>query len=151
MAKSASDAPLANQIHVLSPHHRRSRRPQNGVAVGPSSGVLSLLLTITAASSTADGSPLIAQPTPPPFLCPYIARSTHEGYNELQADPVAGTSASAALLAATPTHHHRKRGTVADKFVQDVDGKWRKVDRYTLYGSTVCIVSCYSYLQSYIV
>lgn len=124
--------------HLLpvSAQRRRRRRPPTSAVAGPSSGVLSLLATISAASSTVDGSPLSAQPTPPPFLCPYISHDDCKAYAELLLDPVAGTSASA-LSAPTPTL--TRRGLVADKFVEGLDGRWRRADRYTLYGSTVCM------------
>lgn len=115
---------------------RRRRRLQT---TAPSSGVLSLLATISAASSAVDGSPLTLHPTPPPFLCPYIACDNYEAGVELFPHPVAETSASA-LTAPTTTTKLGKRGAIADKFVQGPDGKWRRADRYTLYGSTVCIV-----------
>jgi len=137
MAKSVLDPPATEHFNLLpvSAQRRRRRRLQFGVLAGPSSGVLSLLATISAASSAADGSPLVAQPTPPPFLCPYIARDNHEAY----VDIVAETSASAVLSVPGYSIRHRKR--VADKFERGPDGKYRRVDRYTLYGSTVCAVS----------
>jgi hypothetical protein len=148
MAKPAVDRVSPPTITARQDHHplpvstqrRRRRRPPAKFAAGPSSGVLSLLATISAASSSADGSPVSAQPTPPPFLCPYIARDN--SYDQASAplpDPVAETSASA-LSPPTPTSKIGRRGTIADKFVQGSDGMYRRVDRYTLYGSTVCSV-----------
>lgn len=123
----------------LSSNRRRTRRSPFGAIAGPSSGVLSLLATITAASSTADGSPLVAQPTPPSFLCPSIERDVYEDDVNLFSESIAESS-GAVLLAPTETKKHRRRRELADKYEKGPDGKWRQADGYTLYGSTMCKV-----------
>ena len=60
-------------------------------------------------------TPLMA---PPSFLCPSIDCDNP-----------------------TPPLKYRKRIQLADKFEQGPDGRWRQVDGYTLYGSTVCSVT----------
>jgi hypothetical protein len=118
---------------------RRRWRP-SGRTPGPSSGVLSLLATIAAASSTADGSPLTVPLTPPSFLCPFIEHDSCYANTDTSSSASTAKRASV-VLPPTPAKSKRKVVQIADKFEKDSDGKWRKVDAYTLYGSTICLVN----------
>lgn len=112
-------------------------RQQHRAAIAcPSSSLLSILATIAASSHTVDGSPL-PQPTPPPsFLCPSI-----EHHNIQIRDPTPTTSyttITASSSATTTTTTTKSTPQVADKYVQGSDGRWRKAQAWTLYGSTCC-------------
>lgn len=110
----------------------------------PSSIVLSLLATITAASSAVDGSPLLPQNTPPTFLCPSIRCDVYDSDdnipspNLIQPSVVHGGAQPGSLK-------YGKRSQVADKFEQGPDGRWRQADVYTLYGSTICSVGLHAF------
>jgi hypothetical protein len=117
---------------------RRPRRRPPSFPTCPSSALLSILGTIAAASSKVNASP-----APPSFLCPSFdedntpiaatntrhSRSPGEvvSYSSDRTDKLAGVARSIP-------------GSIPDRFNQGDDGTWRKVDKYTLYGSTVCPV-----------
>lgn len=110
-----------------------TRRPRHTVpssASCPSFTLLSILGTIAASCSNVNASP-----APPTFLCPSFDPN-HSSF------AVIDTGAEGAL--SLPT---KRTGTLAgvprslpDQYKPDSDGVWRKVERYTLYGSTVCPV-----------
>lgn len=143
---------IDNYFPPLLHHHpsypasaQRRRKGTTSGSAGPSPSVLSLLATISAASYPVDGSPLASQPTPPPFLCPFIdTQDHHDVYDECRRDLIPEASSSATPVTnniPTPTHKPKKRAvTLADRFEQGPDGQWRRVDEYTIYGSTVCNV-----------
>ncbi|KAF7966907.1 hypothetical protein HWV62_18780 [Athelia sp. TMB] len=124
---------------------RRRRRPPT-VAVGPSSGVLSLLATISAATYPVEATSLVSQPTPPPFLCPSIIQEGNTLPYGCTSELVGVASSSSSSVIPSPTAppsspRRQRRGSLADRFEKGPDGQWRRVDKYTIYGSTVCI-SC---------
>lgn len=99
--------------------------------VAPSSGLLSFLATIASFPSSVDSSP-----TPPSFLCPYYA-----------SDPAVDTPCNPPLpskpLSSLSTPINQRAGIrrhVPARYEKGDDGRWRRVDEYTLYGSTVCLV-----------
>jgi hypothetical protein len=108
--------------------HRRRRPKTRTIPIAPSSALLSLLATIASSSSVH------ASPTPPFFLCPSLESlniredlpEPEEPSNSQSASPNPSSSPSA-----------REARYVPIKYVQNDDGLWRKVDSYTLYGSTV--------------
>lgn len=153
--KQRNNTPIP--LSARRPTRRRKRSTPRSAVAGPSSSVLSLLATITAASSTVDGSPLVAQPTPPTFLCPSIDCDIYN--NNIppypsRSQPPAGYSGAQVLAAHTGTHRRsRKRAQLADRYEKGPDGRWRQADGYTLYGSTICSVSLrvlYSLVSSFI-
>ena len=124
----------------------RRRRPftRRSPVASPSSSVLSLLATITAASSAVDGSPLVAQNTPPTFLCPSIRSDVYDNDNNIPSPNLIQPSVGHG--GAQPgSLKDRKRLQVADKFEQGPDGRWRQADVYTLYGSTICSVGLHAF------
>ncbi|KAG5717570.1 hypothetical protein E4T56_gene4450 [Termitomyces sp. T112] len=100
----------------------------------PSSTVLALLATISASFASAEASP-----APPSFLCPSFRPEPTRTLNTRTRG--ARPPVKRSLV---PRDNPR---ILPDKFVQDDNGRWRRVDTYTLYGSTVCI-SCGEYATS---
>ncbi|KAG0702742.1 hypothetical protein DFH29DRAFT_920205 [Suillus ampliporus] len=132
---------MAKQKHgqsdYISPRTRR-RLPQSSTC--PSSSVLSILATIAATSQTVDGSPLPLPTSPPTFLCPFIDK---ECIQPRDPTPTTTSSSSTSTFHPTSSSSHKKFKSVqlADKYVQGTDGRWRKADAWTLYGSTCCSTS----------
>lgn len=124
---------MAKQIHGQAgsrPDHQQRRHSPAAIAC-PSSSVLSILATIAASSQTVDGSPL-PSPTPPPsFLCPSI-----DHFNTCVHNTTPTTSYSSSSTS-SPTATAKFTQQVADKYIQGLDGRWRKASAWTLYGSTV--------------
>ena len=112
------------------PRRRRSHRPSkpSSSTVGPSSGLLSLLATIASATSAN------ASPAPPQFLCPSIG--TRDIVDER---PLAKKRASSSSSPSTvnDTNKWGSKRQLPHKYERGSDGVWRRVDSYTLYGSTV--------------
>ncbi|KAF8625179.1 hypothetical protein AX15_005489 [Amanita polypyramis BW_CC] len=120
----------------------------------PSSSLLALLAAIV-----ADAHPLYpSSSAPPPFLCPAL---THDNDSYDPADPSSshhyshhptpsctGTAPPPNAPTSTPSPQpNMERDDPAPatdnralprKYQKDIDGLWREVDRYTLYGSTIC-------------
>lgn len=123
---------MAKQIHGQAgsrPDHQQRRHSPAAIAC-PSSSVLSIIATIAASSQTVDGSPL-PSPTPPPsFLCPSI-----DHFNTCVRDTTPTTSYSSSSTS-SPTATAKFTQQVADKYVEGLDGRWRKASAWTLYGST---------------
>ncbi|KAF8079007.1 hypothetical protein FPV67DRAFT_1467132 [Lyophyllum atratum] len=111
------------------PRPRRRRRPP--ASAGPSPALLSLLATISASSTSVHGSP-----APPSFLCP----SLEAAYSSTRTIRSRGTTTS--KIRRSPQLSTKGAGGtrhVPAKFVMDDNGVWRRVESYTLYGSTVCL------------
>ncbi|OJA12332.1 hypothetical protein AZE42_02774 [Rhizopogon vesiculosus] len=139
---------MAKQKHpYASPRSRSQQRRQpypSPSLVCPSSSVLSILATIAASTHVVDGSPLpLPTPSPPSFLCPFIE---HESF-QARTPPTTASSSGfypiySSLSSASPTSTSSKSGRpVADKYIQGDDGRWRKTDEWTLFGSTCCSAS----------
>lgn len=109
----------------LEPHHPPRRRRRLPSSNGPSSALLSLLATISASSTSVHGSP-----APPSFLCPSLERR-RPSISSRGDDPPKTPRSS--RLAKKPS------GSVPDKFEVDDNGRWRRVESYSLYGSTICL------------
>ncbi|KAF8665330.1 hypothetical protein AX16_000349 [Volvariella volvacea WC 439] len=119
----------------------RRRRPRHRVRdrySAPSSALLSLLATIAASSAGVNASP-----TPPSFLCPSLEDSEPIDIVERRAD------VSVAPPPVPPSRPFKRNLVVPrfspglpvpDRYERGDDGRWRRVDVYTLYGSTVCSV-----------
>ncbi|KAG6868489.1 hypothetical protein C0993_002027 [Termitomyces sp. T159_Od127] len=112
------------------PSTSASRRKRKLSAPAPSTPVLALLATISASLPPAHASP-----APPSFLCPsFVPQPTSPPRTQARATrpssspPVVRKSL---VLGAPP-------GPVPDRFEQEENGRWRRVDTYTLYGSTSC-------------
>ncbi|TFK41884.1 hypothetical protein BDQ12DRAFT_344312 [Crucibulum laeve] len=134
-AGSSKSSVRRSQRQAESTNRPRRKRciavPPNPRKRGPSAGLLSLLATIAASSSTVDGSP-----TPPPFLCPSLDTVN---VPILQVDQPVIPVHPRIPRSANPSIPLRNiRRGVPDKFEQGDDGVWRKATAYTLYGSTVC-------------
>lgn len=103
----------------------------------PSSAVLSALAFIATSQSSVSGSPLPIPTEPPVFLCPSIE------FDLAVSSPP--TISPAPLLrlnnrafTPTPTSQVPPSRRVADRYVKGSDGKWRKTEAWTLYGSMCC-------------
>jgi hypothetical protein len=114
------------------PHStRRPRHRAPSFPTCPSSALLSIIGTIAASCSNVNASP-----APPPFLCPSF---------DPQHTPIAtvGTHIPGKVVSHSPNQTDRFAGIarrLPDRFDRGDDGRWRRVDKYTLYGSTVCLV-----------
>lgn len=119
------------------------RRPASLIAA-PSSGLLAFLASLVS-STTAGGLSLDPHTAPPDFLCPsvdldlpsdrpYPPRRTHHAVDSEYTPPPRPTRAA---------KRGARRVFVPDKYAQGDDGRWRKTQSWTLYGSTVCEV-CHS-------
>lgn len=131
---------MAKQKHGQSgsrPDRQQRRHSPTAIAC-PSSSVLSILATIAASSQTVDGSPLPLPTSPPSFLCPFI-----EHDNPRIRDPTTSYSSitTSSTSSTTTASHTQSTPQVADKYVQESDGRWYKADAWTLYGSTCCSTS----------
>ncbi|PPQ77017.1 hypothetical protein CVT25_014834 [Psilocybe cyanescens] len=117
------------------PRHRRNQTSKSPLSsFAPSSGLLFLLASV-ASASTVSGSP-----APPSFLCPSVV-AEHNADTSL--DKRAPLSSSVTV---TPTPSEANdvllaRQHVPVRYHHDADGVWRRVDSYTLYGSTVSACS----------
>jgi hypothetical protein len=123
-------------------HHRSSDPRCSSRSAAPSAGLLSLLASI-AGFQPADAGPLIPpQSSPPSFLCPFVDQ---EDFDVTFADTarvpvnIAERGHRRSHQASNAINSNVKRN-VPDKYEQGADGRWRKVNKYTLYGSTVCRV-----------
>jgi hypothetical protein len=138
MAKPMSGQPgCSYRVPPRSLQHRPSSRRRNQHPAthpsphfaAPSSGLLSLLATIAASSATADGSPI-----PPSFLCPSVDYETSTITSNSPQDNLPPDA-----IQLPPTSTNRRRN-IPDQYQPGPDGRWRRVETYTLYGSTVCAV-----------
>ncbi|RDB28452.1 hypothetical protein Hypma_015923 [Hypsizygus marmoreus] len=130
--KTTPQDPPSPQINAH--HRRRRRRRKPPSSSGPSPALLSILATI-AASSSVHGSP-----APLPFLCPSLQTE-----DVPQSHPRPRAAASSRRASRSQDFPRRSSGStrhVPDKYEIDENGRWRRVDAYTLYGSTVC-PNCY--------
>ncbi|KAK0465460.1 uncharacterized protein EV420DRAFT_960390 [Desarmillaria tabescens] len=106
---------------------RRSRRPCHQIPA-PSSSLLSLLATVVASLPAVDASPI-----PLSFLCPRYRQDFAAVEETCRRD----ISDSSAVLS-VPVRKRLGSRTIPLKYEQGSDGQWRRVDTYTLYGSTMC-------------
>ena len=151
MAKPKSLVDLAStatsSTSHLPAHETRPRRPTpHAPSPRPSANLLALLATVAASSSSADGRPLSSDASPPDFLCPFLpphfladhtpSPRRDNAWDELYEDDRHHQGAP------TPTRVRRRRrsGPLPDKYVEGVDGRWRKEHSWTLYGSSYCDV-----------
>ncbi|KAL6304796.1 hypothetical protein BKA93DRAFT_249706 [Sparassis latifolia] len=123
------------------PAHHIPRRPRRRRSPGPSSSWSAFFVTVVASASPAESRPFTAQATPPPdFLCPHFGNiSCRNSFS-------APTSSLPPQSSVTPvsvafTQQVPRSASVADKFVQGDDKRWRKTDMWSLYGSTICMAS----------
>ncbi|KAF9814003.1 hypothetical protein IEO21_05374 [Rhodonia placenta] len=134
-ATSSGSLPLTPLSH---PRQRRRRR-RSPARPAPSSSLLALFATVAASASTVDGHPLPTQTPPPEFLCPQLGvapcLASPPRRNVSQAQ-----SASSSTISELPSNStlSSRSQPVADKYVSCEDGRWRKTDVWTLYGSTFC-------------
>lgn len=128
MPASSASCSSGSQSHLEHPKHRHRRHKRRPTKhSGPSAALLSFLATIAASPITANGSP-----APLPFLCPSL---------NIQDRPARQVrSRSSTLSSPTTEQYAGNLRHVPDKFEMDENGRWRRVDVYTLYGSTVCPV-----------
>ncbi|KAK0505794.1 hypothetical protein EDD18DRAFT_1342148 [Armillaria luteobubalina] len=116
--------------HPNTPRRRRawrSRRPVHHTPA-PSSSLLSLLATVVASLPAVDASPI-----PLSFLCPRYRQDFAAVEETCRRDlPSSSTAPS------VPVRKQFDSRTVPIKYEQGSDGQWRRVDTYTLYGSTMC-------------
>ncbi|KAF7793453.1 hypothetical protein EIP86_004565 [Pleurotus ostreatoroseus] len=138
----ASSATSSSRSKITKRAHRRRRTSSSSphsTLLAPSSALLASLATIVASCSSADGRPLAQDSQPPDFLCPFLpldvpeVRPAPSRRDDLSED--------AYYLSPTPTRTKRRRqrrASIADKYVQGPDGRWRKEQTWSLYGSTYC-------------
>ena len=130
---SSSSTPPARPPRVS---HTRTSAPRRS-SPSPSPVVLGLFASLASAVTAVDGSPVS---TPPPdFLCPQLAASA----TPTQAPTIVPRDRvrRRAATSSTSSTQSSRSGPVADKYVSCDDGRWRKTDVWTLYGSTFCAVS----------
>ena len=77
-------------------------------------------------------TPANANPAPPSFLCPSLAKP--------RPNPPKGQSPPPKLPPRSIKVRSRVKQALPDKYELQDDGVWRRVDVWTLYGSTVCRV-----------
>ena len=116
-------------------------RPRRRRLSCPSATLLSLLAALAAPATSAP----TPTPTPPPlpFLCPsFFPRTTPASVPDnphcLSPQGPSHTWSGASHDPQTPPSPRPK--LLPDRYVKGSDGLWRKVDEFTLYGSTVCEV-----------
>ncbi|KAG6849975.1 hypothetical protein H0H93_002977 [Arthromyces matolae] len=107
-----------------------SRRKRKSPPFFPSSTVLALLATISSSIPSVDASP-----APPSFLCPSLSvpKPTPTRNHQSRRTPPQVLLVKKSVVTTGPPRH------VPDKFEQGDNGRWRRVETYTLYGSTVCV------------
>lgn len=135
LAKTMQDPAACSYSGNQRPTHpqnlRRSRGSRQGaLGIAPSSGLLALLATVAASSSTVEGIPL-------PFLCPSLDSSSPVARHIPRDDPLD------VFIQPSPSPIKRRlrKRYVPVKFERADDGHWRRVETYSLYGSTMCLVS----------
>ncbi|KZT74952.1 hypothetical protein DAEQUDRAFT_807233 [Daedalea quercina L-15889] len=132
MAKTPKSTPSSTpppRVSHTPPSARRRR-----ASPSPSSAVLGLFATLASAATAVDGSPVS---TPPPdFLCPQLVAipPSTQAPTAVPRDRIRRRAATSSTSATRSS----RSGPVADKYVSCDDGRWRKTDVWTLYGSTFC-------------
>lgn len=129
----AKPIPLAPD-DTPNPSTSRPRRRQHSSSStpSPSSALLSTLAAIVASSPLAASSP-----APLSFLCPSIAYHHTPSHTIQQRS----TSPSRRIKSRRSPKRFGHSRVLPFKFEPGEDGVWRRVETYTLYGSTVCSVS----------
>jgi hypothetical protein len=126
--------------NTSSNHHGRERtRLTISRSSPPSARILTVLASIFASTSTTNGHPLNCQSAPPSFLCPSVD-DQHDNHVTDGAS-LAGPS-TYAQSPVVPTHKpkYRPKRSIPGSYSQGADGRYRKIDEWTFYGSTVCLV-----------
>jgi hypothetical protein len=139
MAKPKLEIPFQPRFsYIEQPQCNPLGRPLKRSRINPSIGLLSIL-GIIAASSSADGSPLGAQQTPPPsFLCPSV---DNEDFDVEKLHHIVETTSVCSLAnVLSKSKRATKPRFVPEKYEMDLDGRWRRAQNYTLHGSTICPV-----------
>ncbi|KAF8640888.1 hypothetical protein AX17_000536 [Amanita inopinata Kibby_2008] len=142
------------------PSRRRQRRSPPSPRY-PSPNLLSILASIAASSTTVDGSPT-PPGVPPLFLCPSlddhpVPLDTPDAVSPIlcssdidtpsrvtgQSNAVASAPFPISQMQLAPNTRliQLSRRAVPDRYERGDDGSWRKIEEYTLYGSTIC-TSC---------
>ncbi|KZT08527.1 uncharacterized protein LAESUDRAFT_811149 [Laetiporus sulphureus 93-53] len=140
-AKFSAPAPSPRSLPRVSRQHQPSPRRQPASLPSPSSSLLALFATVAASASTVDGHPLPTRSPPPDFLCPQFgcAAATPSPAPARDVDESSqGASSSATAASSSIRAQYARSVSVADKYVSYSDGRWRKTDVWTLYGSTFC-------------
>lgn len=117
--------------HNLPPPRRSTRRRRYSA---PSPGLLSLLATVVASSSTVDGSPLS-------FLCPSLGGEEVISPISRHSNTFNPTSSAATTSSTERRRIENRRQRLPPKYETGDDGLWRKANTYSLYGSTMCKVT----------
>jgi hypothetical protein len=110
---------------------RRPRRIQSPITV-----TVLIVATVAGSSAIAIGTPLVV---PLCLLCPF-ARTDEFVYLSSAPEATPGSRPGSSLSKRTTTTVTPAANRVPDKYEKGQDGKWRRADTYSLYGSTVCIV-----------
>ncbi|KAH8099313.1 hypothetical protein BXZ70DRAFT_943238 [Cristinia sonorae] len=139
-SSSPSRPPMAKRqrppVPSSSTHPARNIHP-----AGPSTALLAVLATISASSATVDGHPLDQQPPPPDFLCPLLSPDCHPD-SPRQLSPLSPSTPRSVRREASPSSRVKKRDFprpfVPPKYEQGDDGRWRKSNSWSLYGSQLC-------------
>ena len=134
----ASSVPL---LCIMAKPFRRSSYPPPDPPTprsspAPSSALLSALAGIVAAS------PISPNPAPPSFLCPSASSGPSSAPRRSFVPSPLRSRYRRSLAPPTRTH------LLPYKFEPDDDGIWKYVDSYSLYGSTICLVSCFFFRLS---
>ena len=127
-------------------------RPRRRPLSSPSAYLLALLAAQAAQALPTSPSPTdppdpTPTPAPPFFLCPSLSPSSVPA-NAAYARPHSLCTPRPSGTWSWPSHDVQstpppKTKILPDRYVKGSDGFWRKVEEYTLYGSTVCEV-CFS-------
>ncbi|TFK77474.1 hypothetical protein BDN72DRAFT_830644 [Pluteus cervinus] len=125
--------PLQFQDPPAKTRRRRHRPPSDCRRSSSSPALLSVLATLVASSPLG----VEASPAPLSFLYPSI-----DFEKRTPAKVVRRFVSPSKPTVHSPPHPSRRRSlaarALADKYEEGPDGRWRRVDGYTLYGSTVC-------------
>ncbi len=133
MSGVAGCAPSDSYQPSTNPPRRRARRSRRPIhhTPAPSSSLLSLLATVVASLPAVDASPI-----PLSFLCPRY-RQDFAAVEETCSRDVSDSS----TVPSVPVRKQFGSRTIPIQYAKGSDGQWRRVDTYTLYGSTMCPVS----------
>ncbi|KZT30942.1 hypothetical protein NEOLEDRAFT_49386 [Neolentinus lepideus HHB14362 ss-1] len=132
MPGGSSSAHIADQGRSV-PSRRRARRSTQPISssIPPSSSLLALIATV-ASPSSVDARPLEAAPLT--FLYPFIEEQSSRRHLR----PTRTVSAPDPPFPTPTRHQFSRRGvSLADKYASGMDGRWRRLSEYTLYGSTI--------------
>ncbi|KDQ63137.1 hypothetical protein JAAARDRAFT_53364 [Jaapia argillacea MUCL 33604] len=136
MAKPSIASPSSSSSNRSTRASKSSAHRHRSPAIyHPSPGVLTFLASLVWSSSTATGRPIPTEPPALRFLYPF----DNDSFAILESPPLHRSAESPNLDRRRFDFPNgpRKRTNVADQYEQGPDGRWRRVNEWSLYGSTV--------------